>query len=736
MCSSVGNGRPAAPRDSSNVQSTLILGNSAYFGGSIAALKPAGGGNDEPRGSGGACSIVDGSILPWDPKANGHIWGMATDGHKIFIGGEFSSVGGQPRSGLAAVDPVTGAVDSWAPSLSGGTVRTLLAHGDTLYVGGLFDHVDGQLRDGAAAFDIGSGSLRPWAPHLIRGTDVQNLIVPIEVRAFAVWHDKVILAGHFSEEGLADDTGHLAAFDIATAAPLPWEFKPGFPVFGLTATEHGVFAGGAGHGPSENSVTRIDPVTGAMGWQIFTDGNVQTYVGNADRLYIGGHFVHITEAGNHHAGAPVLADRNRLMVVRTTDGALMDWDPGMDTSAEGVWSISSDPGQHVLVAGGEFHSVAGKAQPGIARWILPYPYLSTVSPASAPQGASNQGVMLEGSNLDSSGTLDFGPGVTAVGTGGTSDAAGVKVTVAPSAAVGLRDVKVTRPDGQITTCLGCFEVLASGTAPNLGAGGTPGGSGGNTTPIDPGPGGYRLVASDGGIFSFGDATFQGSTGDIKLAQPIVGLAGTSSGKGYWLVASDGGIFAFGDATFFGSTGDIRLARPIVGMTSTPTGKGYWLVASDGGIFAFGDARFFGSTGDIRLARPIVGMTSTPTGKGYRLVASDGGIFSFGDATFQGSTGNIRLVKPIVTMTSTASGMGYRLVASDGGIFAFGDATFLGSTGNLHLARSIIGMATTRTGNGYWMVASDGGIFAFGDAPFKGSVGSTKLAKPVIGIAGA
>ncbi len=74
-----------------------------------------------------------------------------------------------------------------------------------------------------------------------------------------------------------------------------------------------------------------------------------------------------------------------------------------------------------------------------------------------------------------------------------------------------------------------------------------------------------------------------------LNKPVVGIAGTPSGQGYWLVASDGGIFAYGDAGFYGSTGSMTLNKPIVGMASTATGKGYWLVASDGGIFAFGDA---------------------------------------------------------------------------------------------------------------------------------------------------
>jgi hypothetical protein len=38
--------------------------------------------------------------------------------------------------------------------------------------------------------------------------------------------------------------------------------------------------------------------------------------------------------------------------------------------------------------------------------------------------------------------------------------------------------------------------------------------------------GYRLVASDGGIFAFGAAPFLGSMGSHHLNQPIVGMAGS------------------------------------------------------------------------------------------------------------------------------------------------------------------------------------------------------------------
>ena len=82
---------------------------------------------------------------------------------------------------------------------------------------------------------------------------------------------------------------------------------------------------------------------------------------------------------------------------------------------------------------------------------------------------------------------------------------------------------------------------------------------------------------------------------------------SASGHGYWLVASDGGIFTYGDAAFEGSAGSLALAKPIVGMQGTPSGGGYWLVASDGGIFSYGDAAFNGSTGGLALNAPIVAM---------------------------------------------------------------------------------------------------------------------------------
>ena len=82
---------------------------------------------------------------------------------------------------------------------------------------------------------------------------------------------------------------------------------------------------------------------------------------------------------------------------------------------------------------------------------------------------------------------------------------------------------------------------------------------------------------------------------VPIPRPVgVAITATPSGAGYWLVASDGGIFTFGDAAFLGSTGGLVLDQPVVAMAATKTGAGYWLTAADDGIFTFGDAVFLGS----------------------------------------------------------------------------------------------------------------------------------------------
>ena len=145
-----------------------------------------------------------------------------------------------------------------------------------------------------------------------------------------------------------------------------------------------------------------------------------------------------------------------------------------------------------------------------------------------------------------------------------------------------------------------------------------------------------MVASDGGIFSYGDASFHGSTGGMRLNAPVVGMAPTPSGHGYWFVASDGGVFSYGDASFHGSTGSLHLNQPWSAWRPRrrvmATGSSPQTAASSATATRPSTARPApsGSTS------PSTAWPAGPGGAGYWLVAADGGIFNFGSAAFDGS----------------------------------------------------------------------------------------------------
>ena len=127
---------------------------------------------------------------------------------------------------------------------------------------------------------------------------------------------------------------------------------------------------------------------------------------------------------------------------------------------------------------------------------------------------------------------------------------------------------------------------------------------------------------------------------------MAGITPTANHAGYWLVASDGGIFTFGDASSIGSIPGLGLPLrvfqseeiecPIVGMVPTTDGGGYFMVASDGGVFTFGDAKFEGSCPGIGgCSGGAVAVMPDASGNGYWLVTATGHVYTFGDAAYYG-----------------------------------------------------------------------------------------------------
>jgi hypothetical protein len=213
-------------------------------------------------------------------------------------------------------------------------------------------------------------------------------------------------------------------------------------------------------------------------------------------------------------------------------------------------------------------------------------------------------------------------------------------------------------------------------------------------------GGYWLDASDGGVFAF-DAGFYGSIPGLglnpagsglphSLAAPIVGMVPSADGGGYFMVASDGGVFAFGDARFAGSCPGIGGCNgSAVAVAPDASGGGYWLVTTTGHVYTFGDAPNFGAPGP--QGSPITSMARTPDGEGYWLLDADGQVFGYGDAATDlgspaGLTGGF---DPAAAIFATSDGGGYWVATAEGAVYNYGDAPNDGSMDGTHLNGSII-----------------------------------------------
>ena len=100
--------------------------------------------------------------MSWNLPTNNAVSTFFDDGQRLYIGGLFTTIGGQPRGRLAAVDKTSRLLTSWNPNADGG-VRTLVVSHGKVFVGGDFTTIGGHPRNMFAVIDAETG--------LVLGTD-------------------------------------------------------------------------------------------------------------------------------------------------------------------------------------------------------------------------------------------------------------------------------------------------------------------------------------------------------------------------------------------------------------------------------------------------------------------------------------------------------------------------------------------------------------------------------------
>ena len=313
----------------------IHAGSSMLFGGYFSSLGGA------ARKYAAAIDLNTRTVTDWAPNPNSYVFALASIGSDIFLGGQFSSVGGAAREALGAVDAITGTATTWNANLWGdltypagnyrsAIVRSLAAYGGMLYVGGRFTMVGGQGRSGLAEIDGATAVPSSWGPSggninvgdivtdgarlyfanqpegfialnvggLTIGTgsywyDAADPVAPGAVDAVLVSGPLLYAGGRFSEiDSQARD--HLAALDATTGAVQGWNPGADGAVSAIGKAGSSVFVGGefdAIGGSPRTYLAAVDAATGtATSWDPVLDGSVECLLVSGQTLFVGGGF--------------------------------------------------------------------------------------------------------------------------------------------------------------------------------------------------------------------------------------------------------------------------------------------------------------------------------------------------------------------------------------------------------------------------------------------------------------
>ncbi|MBF4578194.1 LamG-like jellyroll fold domain-containing protein [Frigoribacterium sp. VKM Ac-2530] len=399
------------PQINGVVWSTAVVGTTAYAVGAFTTARPSGsadGQNTVTRNNAMAFDVRTGAILPWNPNlsAQGRSVEVSPDGATLYVGGDFSTVGGVAKSKIAAFTVSTGALKtSFSASISG-SVWGIAPTATTVYVVGSFGTASSKARANAAAFTTATGALTAWNP----GTD--NITQAVVA---APDDSRVVIGGRFQTIGGQPIVG-IGAVDGTTGTVQAFEAKPISKqqdknrswVTDMTLVDGVVYATGNGEGGhwfDGRFATRFD--TGALVWLDNCYGASYGTAVIGQVAYAVSHSHDCTSVGAFGEQSPSIwkrATANTIAATGTDKGGpsagsiysgqatptQLPWYPlvnagGYTGQSQGGWSLgASSSTAKYLVMGGEFTQVNGKAQQGLATFATRDTAPNKVAPQYAP----------------------------------------------------------------------------------------------------------------------------------------------------------------------------------------------------------------------------------------------------------------------------------------------------------------------------------------------------------------
>jgi hypothetical protein len=342
-----------------NVQALAVSGTTMFVGGSFTSVGGQARTNLAAVTAGGP---TDGTVVAgFDPKPSqgtctgcASVYALTASGPTVYVGGLFTVIGGQPRTHLAALNATDGTPTAFDPAPNG-NVRSVVVSGSTLLVGGTFRSTDGtasiggQPRNYAAALRLTDGAATPFHPN------PNNLVQSVAVSGSAVF-----LGGYFSSLGGVTRNGlaALSAIDgtVTGFDPQIGGVNGGIPaVYTLAASGPTIYLGGFFQkvgGQTRGSLAAVDATTGAVSsWN--PPALNGSGAGVVETLAIADGVVYVGGAFTSVAGQP----RNCLAAVRAVEGTATAWNPAPNSVVQ-VVRVDGD----LVYAGGYFTTIAGQTR--------------------------------------------------------------------------------------------------------------------------------------------------------------------------------------------------------------------------------------------------------------------------------------------------------------------------------------------------------------------------------------
>lgn len=332
--------------DSVAVRAMVLEQGTLFVGGDFTKIGGA------ARSSLASVNAATGAVLDWNVPVTGTVFTMASAGGWLHLGGAITSIAGQSRTNLGAVDVASRKAAPWDPAASD-PVRAMAIYGDRVYVGGGFTNLAGVQRFAIGALDRITGQLAPWLPQMINPFDFSRSAAAVKALAVSPDGGVIFAGGTFSYFGARGSRNGLAALSSTNAQLTSWN------PFGTTAIPveiHAMALAGSnlfvsgvftnlGRGTNSHLVA-LDKTTGlaAPGWfasALPAPPSILALATQGGTLYAGGAF---TSFGGER--------RNNAAAFDAATGRLKPWNPSIDGRVLAVTRIGD-----AVYLGGEFRSV-------------------------------------------------------------------------------------------------------------------------------------------------------------------------------------------------------------------------------------------------------------------------------------------------------------------------------------------------------------------------------------------